>query len=55
MVFSTLENLPSKFFTQPWKAKQIDTSEGRKMLYEEMSKAWENAGRNIGNQKLFRG
>lgn len=54
MVISTLENLPAKFFIQEWKQKQMDTSEGRKVLYEEMGKTWDNAGRNIGNQRLFR-
>src|SRR5262249_462851 len=54
MVMSTLENLPSKFFMQEWKMKQMDTSAGREILYEEMSKAWDNQGRNIGNLRLFR-
>ena len=55
MIVSTLENLPSKFFSQEWKVKQMDTTNGRELLYDEMGKTWDNAGRNIGNQKLFRG
>jgi hypothetical protein len=55
MVVSTLENLPSKFFMQEWKMKQMDTSAGREQLYDQMSKAWDNQGRNIGNLTLFRG
>ena len=54
MVMSTLENLPSRFFSQDWKMKQMDTSAGREILYEEMSKAWDSQGRNIGNLRLFR-
>ena len=54
MVISTLENLPSKFFMLEWKMKQMDTSAGREILYDEMSKAWGGQGRNIGHLKLFR-
>jgi hypothetical protein len=55
MVMSTLENLPSRFFMQDWKEKQMDTSAGREILYDAMSKAWDNQGRNIGHLRLFRG
>jgi hypothetical protein len=55
MVRSTLKNLPPTFFSKEWKQKQMDTSEGRELLYEEMGKVWENAGRNMGNMRLFKG
>ncbi|HYV04858.1 MAG TPA: hypothetical protein VFB82_09740, partial [Blastocatellia bacterium] len=54
MVSSVLENLPQNFFRKEWKIKQIDTSEGRKLLYDAMAKVWNNQGRNIGNTRLFR-
>ena len=54
MIQSTLANLPSEFFAREWKVKQMDTTEGRKLLYEMMSQVWDNAGRNIGYMKLFR-
>jgi hypothetical protein len=54
MVASVLENLPQEFFRKEWKAKQIDTTEGRRMLYEAMEKVWNNQGRNMGNTRPFR-
>jgi hypothetical protein len=55
MVESTLKNLPSAFFAKEWKEKQMDTSAGRELLYEEMGKVWDNAGRNMGYMRLFKG
>ncbi len=55
MVESTLANLPADFFSREWKQSQMDTSEGRRILYDSMSQVWDNAGKNIGNMKLFRG
>jgi hypothetical protein len=55
MVKSTLTNLPADFFQREWKMKQIDTSEGRKALYESMEAVWNNQGRIHGNMALFRG
>jgi hypothetical protein len=55
MVASTLQNLPGDFFTREWKTKQIDTSEGRKELYEAMEAVWNNQGVIHGNMKLFKG
>jgi hypothetical protein len=54
MVESTLRNLPGEFFEKPWGPKQMDTSEGRKILYDEMSKVWENQGKIHGNMRLFK-
>lgn len=55
MVGSTLTNLPAEFFEREWKIKQIDTSEGRRALYEFMETVWTNQGRVHGNMTLFRG
>jgi hypothetical protein len=55
MVESTLTNLPQEFFKKSWRMKQIDTSEGRKALYEIMEKVWNNQGTIHGNLALFRG
>jgi hypothetical protein len=55
MVQSTLANLPAEFFSREWKVKQMDTSAGRELLYAAMGQVWDNAGRNIGYMKLFRG
>jgi hypothetical protein len=55
MVASTLQNLPSGFFTREWKIKQIDTTDGRKQLYGWMEDAWNNQGKYYGNLKLFQG
>jgi hypothetical protein len=55
MVKSTLTNLPQEFFQREWRMKQIDTSEGRKALYEIMEGVWNNQGKFHGNLALFRG
>jgi hypothetical protein len=55
MVNSTLTNLPGEFFEREWKVKQIDTSEGRKVLYGAMEFVWNNQGKLHGNMHLFRG
>ena len=54
MVKSTLTNLPAEFFERPWRMKQIDTSEGRKRLYEQMEAVWNNQGKVDGRMALFR-
>lgn len=53
MVVSTLKNLPSKFFMQEWKMTQMDTSAGRDLLYDQMSKAWDNQGETLGILRCF--
>ena len=55
MVNSTLTNLPAEFFTREWRQKQIDTGEGRKLLYAAMEMVWNNQGKMHGNMTLFRG
>jgi hypothetical protein len=47
--------LPGEFFEREWKVKQIDTSEGRKVLYGAMEFVWNNQGKLHGNMHLFRG
>jgi len=55
MVKITLANLPDEFFQREWKAKQMDTSEGRDELYGYMETIWNRQGEIHGNMKLFKG
>lgn len=55
MVSSVLVNLPGEFFDETWKMKQIDTTEGRKALYESMEHVWNQEGKIHRKLKLFAG
>ena len=55
MVKAALTNLPAKFFETEWKLKQIDTSEGKKDLYDAMEAVWTNHGKVDRRNRLFRG
>ena len=55
MVASTLRYLPGEFFDREWKMKQIDTTEGKRALYETMERVWSNQGGIHGNLGLFHG
>jgi hypothetical protein len=45
--------LPEEFFTKKWNRTDIDTSDGRTMLKEQISKVVQNLGKNVGNMQLF--
>jgi hypothetical protein len=46
--------LPEEFFTRKWNRTDIDTSDGRAMLNEQITKVIQGQGRNIGNMQLFK-
>jgi hypothetical protein len=46
--------LPEEFFTKKWNRTDIDTSDGRSMLNEQITKVIQGQGRNIGNMQLFK-
>lgn len=53
-VADELHFLPEEFFTKKWSRTDIDTSDGRAMLQEQITKAVQNGGKNIGNMQLFK-
>lgn len=53
-ITASLADLPPQFFTMEWQVKQIDTSEGRSFLRDQMQKAKDNQGKFLGNQQLFK-
>jgi hypothetical protein len=46
--------LPEEFFMRKWNRTDIDTSDGRSMLNEQITKVIQGQGRNIGNMQLFK-
>lgn len=54
LVSQTLDHLPGEFFDREWKMTQIDTSEGRKELYEAMEEVHKNQGKLDGRKKPFK-
>jgi DGQHR domain-containing protein len=50
---SALYFLPEEFFTRVWLEKQLDTTERRSFLYEQMKLAIRNQGKKLGYQPLF--
>lgn len=52
---SVLRNLPQEFFSRKWHETQLDTSEGKKKLYEQMEAVWSNEGKiDARTHSLFR-
>ena len=49
-----LYHLPEEFFTKSWTRTDIDTSDGRTMLFEQMSKVILNLGKNVASYQLFK-
>lgn len=49
-----LHFLPEEFFTRAWNRTDIDTSDGKAMLQEQITKVIQSQGKNIGNMQLFK-
>lgn len=54
LVTAALKFLPPDFFLLEWQEKQLDTSERRTFLREQMEMAKRNQGKFLGNQQLFK-
>ncbi|MGW1799100.1 hypothetical protein ACWCQN_24810 [Streptomyces sp. NPDC001984] len=54
LVVAALKFLPPEFFTLEWQEKQLDTSERRTFLLQQMEMAKRNQGKFLGNQQLFK-
>lgn len=46
--------LPEEFFTRSWSRTDLDTSDGRAMLLEQVQKVVQNLGKNVANFQLFK-
>jgi hypothetical protein len=55
VVKASLTYLPAEFFVKEWRMKQIDTSEGRKLLYAFMEQVSNNQGKLDGRMRLYKG
>ncbi len=53
-VVSTIEDLPEEFFTREWTEKQMDTSQGRRILRASIQEVIDARGKNLGNRTLFK-
>jgi DGQHR domain-containing protein len=53
-ITSSLYFLPEEFFTRVWVEKQLDTSDRRGFLYQQMRLAIQNQGYKTSHQQLFR-
>jgi len=53
-VKASLADLPPAFFTAEWQEKQLDTSERRAFLRNQIEIAVRNQGKFLGNQQLFK-
>jgi hypothetical protein len=53
-VADELYHLPEEFFTRRWTRTDIDTSDGRSMLHEQITKVIQGLGRNVANFQLFK-
>lgn len=54
VVLAGLKFLPAEFYTTEWQEKQLDTSERRAFLRDQMQKAVNNQGKFLGNLQLFK-
>jgi len=53
-VVSTIEDLPEEFFMREWTEKQMDTSQGRRILRAAIQEVIDARGKNLGNRSLFK-
>ena len=54
VVTGALTFLPPEFFATEWQEKQLDTTERRAFLRDQMQKAVNNQGKHLGNLTLFK-
>ncbi|MER6748344.1 hypothetical protein ACFW6C_09865 [Streptomyces fungicidicus] len=54
LVVAALKFIPPDFFTLEWQEKQLDTSERRTFLLQQMEMSKRNQGKFLGNQQLFK-
>jgi hypothetical protein len=54
LITASLTDLPPEFFAREWQEKQLDTSERRAFLRNQMEIAVRNQGKFLGTQLLFR-